>query len=281
VDSFGPSPGRPVDMTAVARQCVFCREEIRPGASVCPHCGSNLEPLQMLADQCAALGERLTAVEQALALPREAPTASPEPEVVAQRVQDTGLVSTVIKWPHMVDNILLGLSVLVAAHWIASTVPMGNRAIFRIVALAVALPFGYRFETNARSDLAGQVLAALAFASSGTLLIGMLDLLLRAKAISPVLPQDIVATFATIALSHFAGGTLAEFWRGRKERRAASDAAAQRAATSAAVGGTSHVHLAPAQIKTTAETVKAIYDAAMPLAASGAALWAAIGHMFF
>lgn len=281
MDSFGPSPQRPIDVAAVARRCVFCREEIRLGASVCPHCGSNLEPLQTLADQYAALERRLAAIEQTLALPREAATAPREPEYVPERVQDAGLVTTVTKWPHMVDNILLGLSALVAAHWIASTVPIGNRAIFRIVALAVALPFGYRFETNARSDLAGQVLAALAFASTGTLLIGMLDLLLRAKAISPVLPQDIVATFATIALSHYAGGTLAQFWQGRKEQRAASDAAAQRAAASATVGGTSHVHLAPAQIKTTAETVKAIYDAAMPLAASGAALWAAIGHIFF
>jgi hypothetical protein len=268
-------------VAAIVRHCVFCREEIRPGASVCPHCGSNLEPLQMLADQYAALEERLAAIEQALALPREAAAASPEPEVVPKQVQDTGLVTTVIKWPHMVDNILLGLSVLVAAHWIASTVPIGNHAIFRIVALAVALPFGYRFETNARSDLAGQVLAALAFAGVGTLLIGMLDLLLRAKANSPLLPQDIVATFATIALSHYAGSTLAQFWWGRNERLAASEVAAQRAAASAAVGGTSHVHLAPAQIKTTAETVKAIYDAAIPLAASGAALWAAIGHLFF
>ena len=43
------------------RRCVFCLEEIRPGASVCPHCGSALAPLQRFADEHAALHGRIGA----------------------------------------------------------------------------------------------------------------------------------------------------------------------------------------------------------------------------
>jgi hypothetical protein len=41
------------------------------------------------------------------------------------------------------------------------------------------------------------------------------------------------------------------------------------------------MHIEPARIKGTAEAVKALYDAAAPLAAGAAALWAAFGHMLF
>jgi hypothetical protein len=41
------------------------------------------------------------------------------------------------------------------------------------------------------------------------------------------------------------------------------------------------MRLEPARIKTTAETVKALYDAAAPIAAAAAALWAAFGHTLF
>jgi len=51
---------------------VFCCEEIRPGAVVCSHCGGNLAPLQMLADQHAALAVRLAALEQPIAAQRDA-----------------------------------------------------------------------------------------------------------------------------------------------------------------------------------------------------------------
>jgi hypothetical protein len=45
--------------------------------------------------------------------------------------------------------------------------------------------------------------------------------------------------------------------------------------------GRARLHLEPARIKTTAETIKALYDALAPLAASVAALWAALGHILF
>ena len=66
---------------------------------------------------------------------------------------ETAAPSTVtdIKWPHMVDNLLLGLAALLAAHWLATTLPESNRAVFRLVALVVALPFGFQFERNSRS----------------------------------------------------------------------------------------------------------------------------------
>jgi hypothetical protein len=49
------------------RRCVFCLKEIRPGASVCPHCRSNLAPLQDLADKNTLLEQRLAALEQVVA----------------------------------------------------------------------------------------------------------------------------------------------------------------------------------------------------------------------
>jgi hypothetical protein len=51
---------------------------------------------------------------------------------------------------------------LVAAHWLTTTLPVGSR-LFRLVALVVALPFGYRFERNTSSSVSEQVIAALAY----------------------------------------------------------------------------------------------------------------------
>ncbi|HEX3349709.1 MAG TPA: hypothetical protein VHS58_16575 [Acetobacteraceae bacterium] len=66
---------------------------------------------------------------------------------------------------------------------------------------------------------------------------------------------------------------LAHIRQVRKQQRASNEAAASAIALS--------YHLSPAQIKTMAETVKAVFDAGAPLAAGAGALWAAIGHPFF
>jgi hypothetical protein len=174
-----------------------------------------------------------------------------------------------IKWPHMADNIFLGLVVLVAAHWLATTLPAGSRTWFRLVALVVALPFGYRFERHQRAGTSGQVVAALAFGSIGTLAIGVLDLVLAGNGGPPPTPQDVISSVATIALSHFAGSAWAQFRQPRSEG----------AVGGGAVGPLMHIHTA--QIKSTADAIKALYDAAAPIAAGAAALWAAFGHTFF
>ena len=49
------------------RRCVFCLEDIRPGASVCPHCRSAFAPLQRIADEHAVLQERLATLEHEVA----------------------------------------------------------------------------------------------------------------------------------------------------------------------------------------------------------------------
>jgi hypothetical protein len=156
------------------RDCLFCLEEIRPGASVCPHCGSTLAPLQRFADKHAALEKRLAALEQEVAVMKLAGGDRVVAESVAASapVEASSPSSGWIKWPHMADNIFLGLAVLLAAHWLATTLPASGRIVFSLVALIVALPFGFRFERNSRSDTAGQVLVALAFGSLGTLAIG-------------------------------------------------------------------------------------------------------------
>ncbi len=283
MDILGPSSQSTAAAPVAARLCVFCREEIRPGASVCCHCGSNLVPLQSLADQQAVLEVRMAALECAVAIHHDgAPADSKaiEKPALVEHHAAPGPGVAILKWPHMADNIFIGLAALLAAHWIATMFPLGDRTAFRLVALAVALPFGFRFETNARAGATGQVVAAVAFASVGTLSIGLLDALLTAKGILPATARDIVSSFATISLSHYAGSTLAEFRRVRQGRLATIGGAGP--ATSS-TGGTANplAHFAPSQIKTTAETVKALYDATIPIAASAAALWAAVGHLFF
>jgi hypothetical protein len=179
----------------------------------------------------------------------------------------------------MVDNIFLGLVALLAAHWLATTLPASGRTIFRLIALAVALPFGFRFEVNARAGAAGQVLAALAFGCLGTLAIGVLDATVGGRGIAAT-AQDIAASVATIGLSHYAGSALAHLRRARVERRN-TDAEAVRRKSSLTTAGTALASLQPARIKSTADAVKALYDAAAPLAATAAALWAALGHLQF
>jgi hypothetical protein len=175
-----------------------------------------------------------------------------------------------IKWPHMADNIFLGLMTLLAAHWLATTVPTSGRAVFRLVALVVTLPFGFRFERNSGSGPSGQVLAAIASGSVGTLAIGLLDIAVAGRGAPPPTAQDIIASVAAIALSHFAGSALAHSRRMRAERAGNASAAQGSGGTSSA-----HplLHLEPARIKGTAEAVMALYGAA--------ALWAAFGHTLF
>jgi hypothetical protein len=256
------------------RQCVFCREEIRLGASVCPYCGSNLAPLQNLADEHAAFAQRLATLEQQVAALREIgveKTPVDEATHAAPIERDALALETVISWPHMADNIFLGLVTLLVAHWLATTLPGGNRTVYRLVALVVALPFGFRFERHARSGTSGQVLAALAFGSVGTLCIGVLDIALLGHTPPSLTAQDIVGSVAAIALSHYAGSALAHVRRKRAEH---AKIIAQTEKQIAAL-----TYMEPTRIKSTAEAVKALYDAAAPLAAGAAALWAAFGHI--
>jgi hypothetical protein len=156
-------------------------EEIRAGATTCPHCRSNLVPLQNFADKYLELEARLAALEQELVTLRTV-HAEHIADTEATTLQPAELAAIPsrpdIKWPHMADNIFLGLVALLAAHWLATTLPGSNRAVYRLIALIVAMPFGFRFEHHARSGPTGQVLAALAFGSIGTLAIGTLDLAL-------------------------------------------------------------------------------------------------------
>lgn len=284
MDALDPS-SQPTDtQPGSRRQCVFCLEDIRPGASVCPHCGSNLALLQDFADKQTALEERLAALEREIAAQRMAGTeqAAPNAAISSAALEAPApAIAADIKWPHMVDNIFLGLTTLLAAHWLATTLPAGSRTVFRLAALVVALPFGLRFERNSRSSTAGQVLAALAFGSLGTLAIGVLDVALGGHGAPPATPQDIVASVAAIALSHYAGSALAHWRQMRTEQRASDAVAAQLAASSASGRVGSLMHIEPARVKSTADAIKALYDAAAPLAAGAAALWAAFGHVLF
>jgi hypothetical protein len=264
---------------------VFCLEAIRPGASVCAHCGSPLGPLQRFADERAALEQRIAALEQdvaSLRLASDEKGAVEEQSLSAHSDAATRASRPETTWPHMVDNIFLGLTALLAAHWLATTLPASSRATFRLVALVVALPFGFRFERNARSGTAGQVVAALGFGGFGTVAIGVLDLALADHHPQSLTAQDVVASVGAISLSHFAGSALAHARRMRAERATNEATVARMAVSSTRAGATgSLMGIEPARIKSTAETVKALYEAAAPFAAGAAALWAAFGHMLF
>jgi hypothetical protein len=277
VNALGSSSRSAETATSNSRRCVFCCEEIRPGASVCPHCGGTLTPLQNFADKQAALEERLAALEQELATLR-AERGDPVAEDRDAAPAAVASSRAEIKWPHMADNIFLGLMTLLAAHWLATTLPTSGREVFRLVALVVTLPFGFRFERHSGSGPSGQVLAAIAFGSVGTLAIGLLDIAMAGRGAAAPTPQDIIASVAAIALSHFAGSALAHSRRMRAER--AGNAMTPPASSPASMANPL-LHLEPARIKGTAEAVKALYDAAAPLAAAAAALWAAFGHTLF
>ncbi len=229
-------------------------------------------PLQRLSDEKDALEARVAALEQAVETLRLTPPADPDarsPEIDAEADAVIPTVSG-IRWPHMADNIFLGLVALVAAHWLATTLPAGNRTTFRLVALIVALPFGYRFERNTRSGAAVRVIAALASGCLGTVALGLLDMAVGGVTARSLSAPDVIASVAAIALSHFAGSGLAQL----RQRRAEGTGVAPPHLPAALLP-----HLEAARLKTTAETVKAMYEAAAPIAAGAAAVWAACTHI--
>lgn len=283
MDTLGASP-QPADLAVRATsRCVFCCEEIQSAASICPHCRSNLVPIQRLADERAALEERVAILERELATLRDPPAGVAQNTAAGNTAPGdiaSGNIAVSVTlapaapgrtWPHMADNIFLGLAVLIAAHWLATTLPMNSRAVFRLVALVVALPFGYRFERNSRSPISVQVVSALGFACFGTIAIGLLDIATGNLTPKTMDASDIVASVAAIALSHFAGSA----WAASRQSRA--DQAASVAA--AASSGNLLTNIKGAQIKSTAETVKALYDAVAPIVAGSAAVWAAFSHI--
>lgn len=212
-------------------------------------------------------------LEQTVATLRLAQPADSESQSSAATASANAAPPTMsgIKWPHMADNIFLGLIVLIAAHWLATSLPAGNRTVFRLVALIVALPFGYRFEHHSRSGASAQVIAALAYGSLGTMALGLLDMAVGDLTPQSLRASDIVASVAAISLSHFAGSALAQ---ARQPR-------ADRLGSVAMRKGDPLPHLEAARIKSTAETVKALYDAVAPIAAGSAAVWAAFSHILF
>jgi hypothetical protein len=223
--------------------------------------------LQWIADDTAALAERIAALEETVATLRCAPPADPKASAVTASVEPAAPMMSGVKWPHMADNIFLGLVTLIAAHWLANSV--GDRPVFRLVALVVALPFGYRFERNSRSGASVLVIAAIAYGSLGTMALGLLDMAVGNITPRSLSAPDIVASVAAIGLSHFAGSALAQT-RQRRADRAAGVVVVHRLP-----------HLEVTRIKSTADTVKALYEAIAPIAAGAAAIWATFHHFLY
>jgi hypothetical protein len=268
--------------TAAISSCVFCMEDVKPGASVCPHCGGVLVPFQRLLVDQAALEARLAALEQEVAALRPMPSEPTAPGDASSVTAPTPPQAAIVGWPHMADNLFLGLTALLAAHWLGTTLPHANRMVFRLAALAIAMPFGYRFEAYARAGTSGQVLAALSLGSLGTLAVGILDIALAGGMPASIGVQDIAASVAVITLSHLAGSFFASFRRNRAERSATDTTAAQDHGAPLNLTAAAAIrHVKPDRIMSEAATVKAVTDAAAALTATAAAFWAAFGHLLF
>jgi hypothetical protein len=261
--------------------CVFCFETIKPGASVCPHCGGVLVPFQRLINDRAVLEARLTALEGEVAALRAVPNNAASPTDVPQEAAQTPAQAGFVGWPHMADNLFLGLMALLAAHWLATTLPSADRAFYRLAAFAVALPFGFRFEMYARGSTTDQVLAAVMFGGLGTLAVGTLDIALAGGVMPGLSVRDIASSVAAIILSHLAGSFWAAMHRRRAERTISG------AADSNVVGVALHLTTAaavlrlvrPDKIQTHAAAVKSVTDAAAAIVTTAVALWAAVGHL--
>ena len=267
--------------TTAILACVYCLEDIKPGASVCPHCGGVLGPFQRLLVDQASLEARLAALEQEVAASRSAPAevlATADVSSPAAPAQPQGAT---FGWPHMADNLFLGLTALLAAHWLATTLPHANRTVYRLAALAVAMPFGFRFESYAQTGISGRVLAALALGGLGTLVVGILDIALAGGMPATIGVQDIVASVAVITLSHLAGSFFASFRRNRAERHTPEAAAEQDRPNPLGFTVAAIRRVKSDRIAKEAATVKAVTDAAAALTATGAAFWAAFGHLLF
>jgi hypothetical protein len=176
--------------------------------------------------QRAALEERVAALEQSVGELQLVQTESAESTAssIAASVEAVPLPLSGINWPHMADNVFLGMVVLIAAHWLATTLPVDSRPLFLLVALVVALPFGYRFERHTGSDVSEQVIAALAYGCLGTLALGLLDMALGVLTAHSPSGSDTVAAVAAISLSHFVGTALAQGRRGRADQAASATA---------------------------------------------------------
>ena len=110
LDTVGSSSASAKVAIRGKRRCVFCCKEIHPFASICPHCTSNLVPLQRLSDDRAALEERVAILEHSVAELQLAQSASVEtsPSSIAAGVEAVPVSSRGINWPHMAENVFLG-----------------------------------------------------------------------------------------------------------------------------------------------------------------------------
>ena len=140
-------------MTAATISCVYSIEDIKRGASDCPHRGGVLGPFQRLLADHPALEIRLTWLAPEVAALRPAPAEGAPPATAP-----TQLRAATSEWPLMADNLFLGLTAPLAAHWLATMLPHANRTVYRLAALAIAMPFGFRFASYA-TGTSGQVTA--------------------------------------------------------------------------------------------------------------------------
>ena len=257
--------------TPPAATCPLCFEDIKAGALVCKHCRSNLGPLHGLMAERSALGARVAALETELASLRDGGAA---PAAIAEPPPRFG-------WPHMVDNLFLGLATMLAVHWLAGTLPETHRGVYRLIALGIALPFGFRYEIYARAGASLQVLAALVFGLLSTLLIGVLDTALGVAGplAATAVGRDAAASVALIALSHFTGSSVAQ-WTRRGERKSKA------AGLQAGLGALATVFMVmrkaePEKIKGRIDAIHGLLETAAPVAAAAATAWAAFGKTLF
>jgi hypothetical protein len=185
----------------------------------------------------------------------------------------------------MLDNLFLGLATLLATHWLASSVPHGQQAVYRLVALAVAMPFGFRYEVHARAGASTQVAAAVVFGLLGEFLILALDAAISGEGtarLASIHSPAVVEEIVTISLSHLTGSWIAR-WARRGEIRKSEAAAAREAhrRSMLSAGLAIALRAEPEKIRTQLDAIKGILEAGAPVAAAAATAWSAFGHLLF
>ena len=112
-----------------------------------------LGPFQRLLADHPALEIRLTWLAPEVAALRPAPA-----EGAPRATAPTQLRAANPNGRYLADNLFLGLTAPLAAHWLATMLPHANRSVYRLAALAIAMPFGFRFASYA-TGTSGQVTA--------------------------------------------------------------------------------------------------------------------------
>jgi hypothetical protein len=166
---------------------------------------------------------------------------------------------------------------------LASSLPHAQQTLYRLVALVVAMPFGFRYEVHARASASTQVAAAVIYGILGEFLISALDAAISGQSPASFVGMRstvVVEEIATISLSHLTGSWIA-WWARRRERRDSEAAIEAHRGAVLAAGLAIVLRAEPEKIRNQLDAIKGILESGAPVAAAAATVWSAFGHLLF